>query len=282
MENNKIKIIFIGTPEFGRVILEKLCQANMEPVLVVTAPDKPVGRKQIITPTPVKIIAEQYGIRIIQPNKILDSRFQILDSRPDLIVLAAYGQILPQEILDIPKHGCLNVHPSLLPKYRGATPVQSAILNGDKETGVTIILMDAGIDSGAILSQRKTEIGSKETFQQLHDRLAVLGAELLIDTIPDWLDGRIKLQPQGEKQATYTKILRKEDGKIDWRKSPEELDRQIRALNPWPGAYAIHKGKVIKILKARLEKNKLIIEKIQLAGKKPASFQDFLRGHKSR
>src|SRR3989344_1160526 len=142
MENNKIKIIFIGTPEFGRVILEKLCQANMEPVLVVTAPDKPVGRKQIITPTPVKIIAEQYGIRIIQPNKILDSRFQILDSRPDLIVLAAYGQILPQEILDIPKHGCLNVHPSLLPKYRGATPVQSAILNGDKETGVTIILMD--------------------------------------------------------------------------------------------------------------------------------------------
>ena len=246
---------------------------------MVTAPDKPVGRKQAVTPPPVKITAQSYKIPTIQPNKILDSKFQILDSKPDLIVVASYGQILPKELLNIPKYGCLNVHPSLLPKYRGPSPIQGAILDGEKETGVTIMLMDEGIDTGPILSQRKTAIGLNENSRELHDRLAVLGAELLIDTIPDWIEEKIKLLSQNEDEATYTKILTREDGKIDWQKSPEELDRQIRALNPWPGVYTVHKGRRIKILKARLEKNKLIVERVQLEGKKPIDFQDFLRGH---
>lgn len=280
MSSKEIKIVFMGTPKFGAVILEKLCQVNMKPVLVITAPDKPVGRKQPVTQSPVKVVAQNYKISIIQPEKIQDTKHKIQNTKPDLIVVASYGQILPKEILNIPKYGCLNVHPSLLPKYRGASPIQSAILDGEKETGVTVMLMDEGIDTGPILSQSKTAVGPNETSQQLHDRLAMLGAELLIDTIPDWVEGKIKLRLQDELSATYTKILTREGGKIDWRKSPEELDRQIRALNPWPGVYTVHKGRRIKILKARLEKNQLIIEKVQLEGKKPTGFQDFLRGHK--
>lgn len=272
-----MKIVFLGTPEFGAVVLERLCKANLKPVLVVTAPDKPVGRKHILTPPPAKIIAERYKIPIIQPKNILDSKFQILDS--DLVVVAAFGQILPKEILEIPKYGCLNVHASLLPKYRGPSPIQCAILNGEKETGATIILMDEKIDHGPILTQRKTTIGSNETQKQLYDRLAILGAELLIDTIPDWLRGKIRVRCQDEKRATYTKILKREDGKIDWRKSAQEIERQIRAFDPWPGSYTIYKGKILKILKAEVSENRLIIKEVQLEGKRPMSFEDFLRGH---
>ncbi|MBI2041444.1 MAG: methionyl-tRNA formyltransferase [Candidatus Nealsonbacteria bacterium] len=279
MENNKIKIVFIGTPEFGATVLERLIRGGFPPVLVITETDKPSGRKQIVTPPPVKITAQKYDIQIEQPEKILNLKSLILNLHPDLIIVAAYGQILPKEILEIPKYGCLNVHPSLLPKYRGATPVQSAILNGDKETGVTIMLMDEGIDTGPILSQKKTEIGSNETYQELHGRLAVIGSELLTDTIPDWIGGRIKLARQDEKIAVYTKILAREDGLIDWRKSPEELDRRIRALNPWPGTYTVQREKRIKVLKARLESGKLIIESVQPEGKKPMSYKDFLRGN---
>lgn len=262
------------------MILEKLCQVNMKPILVITAPDKPVGREQIITSSPVKEIAQQYKIPVLQPVKIPDSRLQILDSKPELIVVAAYGQILSKDILEIPKYGCLNVHPSLLPKYRGATPVQSAILNGDTETGVSIILMDEKIDHGPILAQRKTAIGPRETADQLLNRLAVLGAELLTETIPDWTKKKINPLPQNENAATYTKVLAKKDGEIDWQKKPEELDRQIRALNPWPGTYTIYKNKRIKILRARLENGRLIIEFIQPEGKKSMAFEDFLRGNK--
>lgn len=282
-----MKFIFMGTPKFGAIILEGLCKANFKPVLVVTALDKPIGRKQILMPPAVKVIAQNYSISIIQPEKILDSclagrqaRLKILDSKPDLIVVAAYGQILPEEILKIPKYGCLNVHPSLLPKYRGPSPIQQAILRGDKETGVTIILMDEQIDHGPILAQKKTIIGNNETSQQLHDRLATLGAELLIDVIPDWIDGKIKLQPQEEKRATYTKILERETGLIDWKKPAKVIDCQIRALTPWPGTYTIYKNQRLKILKATLKKDKLIIEEVQLEGKKPMSLENFLKGHR--
>lgn len=275
-----MKIIFIGTPKFGAIILEKLCRANMKPVLVVTLPDKPVGRKQIITPPSVKVTARNHNIPVLQPEQIENCKLEIENCKPELVVVVSYGQILPQEILDIPKYGCLNVHPSLLPKYRGSSPIQATILNGEKETGVTVILMDGKIDHGPILAQKNTPIGANETAEQLHDRLADLGAELLMDTISDWIEGKIKLRPQDENKATYTKILTREDGKIDLRKDPRQLDRRIRALNPWPGTYIVHKGKRIKILKAKLEKNKLIIEKVQLEGKKPADFQDFLRSHK--
>ena len=251
--NMKLKILFIGTPEFGAIILEKLCDANLKPVLVITALDKPVGRKQVSTPPPVKIVAERYKVPVIQPKNILDSKFQTLD--PGLIVVAAYGQILSKEVLEIPKFGCLNVHPSLLPKYRGASPIQFAILNGEKETGVTIILMDAMMDHGPILAQRKTIIGSNETAKQLHDRLALLGAELLIETVPDWLKEKIKVRSQDAEKATYTKILTKEDGKINWKKSAKEIERQIRAFNLWPETWTLWKKVTIKTeIKIRKEK----------------------------
>jgi methionyl-tRNA formyltransferase len=238
-----MKIVFLGTAKFGNIILEELCKTNYKPVSC------------------------QYE--------------DIKKIKPDLVIVANYGKIIPQDILNIPRYGFLNVHPSLLPKYRGPSPIQFSILNGDKETGITIILMDAKVDHGPILAQRKTIIGENETAAELRDRLAVLGAKLLIDVIPDWLRGKIKLRRQDERKATYTKILVREDGKIDWKKSVKVIERQIRAFCPWPGTYTFYKGKRLKILKARLEKNKLIIEEVQLEGKKPTSFEDFLRGYPS-
>lgn len=236
-----MKVVFLGTARFGSIILEKLCQAGYQPV---------------------------------------SCQFEDIESiKPDLVIVANYGKIIPQHILDIPRYGTFNVHPSLLPKYRGPSPIQSAILNGDREIGVTIILMDAKVDHGPILAQKKTIIGENETAIDLSDRLAVLGAGLLIDVIPDWISGKTRLRRQDEKRATYTKILTREDGEINWKKPAKEIEGQIRAFNPWPGTYAFHKGKRLKILKARLEKNKLIIEEVQLEGKKPMLFEDFLRGH---
>lgn len=300
----------MGTPEFGATILEGLIKANFKPVLVVTAPDKPVGRRQILTPPPVKLIAQAYNIPVEQPESILNLKSQISNLKPDLIIVAAYGQIFPQEILNIPKRGSLNVHPSLLPKHRGPSPIQNSILNDDKETGVSVILMDARLDGGPILSQRKTEIGLNETAKQLRDRLTVLGSELLIDTIPDWIRGQIKIQPQDETMATYTKTLKKEDGKVDWAKSAKDLEREIRAFDPWPGSYFMWeekdgKIKTIKILEARVLKTIdtkkysigktlvapqndlcvqtgqgfLVVGRLQLEGKKPMPSEEFLRGH---
>jgi len=240
MQNDvsKFKIIFMGTPDFGAVILNGLIKASFRPLLVITAPDKPVGRKQILTPPPVKILAERYKISVAQPERILNLKSLILNLKPDLIVVAAYGQILPKEILDIPKFGCLNVHPSLLPRWRGASPIQYTILNGDEKTGVTIILMDEKMDHGPIISNSKFKIqNSKLTYQELHNELANLGAKLLIEIIPKWIKGEIKPRPQDESKATYTKILTKEDGEINWKKSAEDLERQIRAFDPWPGSF---------------------------------------------
>jgi len=278
MKKENLKIIFIGTSQFAAIILDKLCQANLKPVLVITAPDKPVGRKQIITPPPVKLTAEKYGIPISQPKVI--SNFQFPISKPDLIVVAAYGQIIPKEILKIPRYGCLNVHPSLLPKYRGPSPIQAAILNGDKETGVTIIKMTEKVDAGPIISNIKYQISNiKINYEILHNKLAELGADLLIKTIPLWIKGKIKEKLQDESKASYTKILTKEDGLINWRDPIEKIERQIRAFNPWPGAYTIYRGKMLKILEADIVNNQLILKKVQLEGKKPMRFEDFLRGH---
>jgi len=269
----------MGTPEFGEIILEGLVKNDYKPILVITAPDKSVGRKQILTSTPVKKIAKKYNIPVVhQPE-------EVKKIKPDLIIVAAYGQILPKEILEIPKYGCLNVHPSLLPKYRGASPIQTTILNGDKETGVTIILMDEKMDHGPILGQRELEFSIFNfQFSKLHDKLAELGVKLLIETIPKWINGKIKPKPQDESKATYTKVLKKEDGKVDWSKSAQEIERQVRAFYPWPGAFFFikHKGKIlrVKILKADISKeDKLIIKKIQPEGKKPMSFEEFKRGH---
>ncbi|MDI6603134.1 MAG: methionyl-tRNA formyltransferase [Patescibacteria group bacterium] len=313
MANSKInyKIIFMGTSEFGAIILEGLINSEYKPILVATAPDKPIGRKQILTPPPVKILAEKYKISVVQPERILNLKSLILNLKPDLIVVAAYGQILPKEILEIPKFGCLNLHPSLLPRWRGPSPIQYTILNGDETTGVTIILMDEKMDHGPILAQQELKFSiSNLEFSNLHDKLAELETELLLKTIPKWIKGEIKPKPQDESKTTYTKILTREDGKIDWKKSAEDLERQIRAFNPWPGTFTfweIIRGKLlrIKIFKAKVfqsptgktfpigkvlivpqnkvgvqcTKDFLLIEKLQLEGRKPMESEEFLRGH---
>jgi len=301
----------MGTPEFSAIILKELCQSKYKPILVVTAPDKPVGRKQILTSPPVKVIAQKYEIPAAQPEKIASLKSEILNLKPDLIVVAAYGQILPKEILEIPKFGCLNVHPSLLPRWRGPSPIQYTILNGDEKTGVTIILMDEKMDHGPILTNSKLQITNpKITYLELHNKLAEIGAGLLLETIPKWIKGEIKPEPQDESKTTYTKILTREDGEIDWKKSAEDLEKQIRAFDPWPGSFTfweIMKGKLlrIKIFKARVftsptgktfsigkvlvvpqnkagvqcGKDFLLIEELQLEGQKPMESEKFLRGH---
>lgn len=300
-----MKIIFFGTPEFGAIILDKLCQTNFKPVLVATAPDKPTGRKQILTPPPVKLLAQKHGIPILQPEKIQDTKYEMQNTRPDLIIVASYGQILPKEILEIPKHGCLNVHPSLLPKYRGASPVQYAVLNGEKESGVTIMLIDEKMDHGPIIANVKCKMkNEKITYLELKRDLAEVGAKLLVETIPKWINKEIQPIPQDDSKATYTKILKKEDGKIDWSKPAEYIERQVRAFDPWPGTYALYNNQIIKIFKAdvleqttkqseplgktfltpeekiavQTSKYALLIEELQLEGKQRMNYNEFLRG----
>ncbi len=309
MKNQKLKIVFIGTPEFGAIILKELIMDGYKPALVIAAPDKPIGRKQIITSPPVKLLAEKYKIPILQPEKIEDSKSQITNYEPDLIVVAAYGQIIPKEILDIPKYGCLNVHPSLLPKYRGPSPIQSFILSNDKETGVTIMLMDERMDHGPILAQQELEFSIFNfQFSNLHNKLAELGTKLLIETIPMWINDEIKPKPQDEPKATYTKIIRKQDGEINWRESAKNIERQVRAFNPWPGTFTLFNNKIFKILKANIQeqtkispiglpgktflatnnkiavqtgKDFLIIEELQIGGKRQMNVKEFLRGNLS-
>lgn len=292
-QRTELKIIFMGTPGFGAIILEGLIKNNYKPALVITAPDKPVGRKQILTPPLVKIIAQKYEIPVEQPKKVLNYKLQATRMKPDLIIIAAYGEIIPKEILEIPKHGCLNVHPSLLPKYRGPSPIQTIILNGDKETGTTIILIDEKMDHGPIITNRQLPISDpKITTDELSKELAALSIDLLVEIIPKWINGEIKARPQDKSKATYTKIIKKEDGKINWKKSAIEIERQIRAFYPWPGTFTFWKGKRIKILKAEASKTApennlaikcgkdyLIIKKLQPEGKKPIEINDFLRGH---
>jgi len=306
----ELKIVFMGTPDFGAIILEGLVKNNYRPVLVITETDKPVGRKQVITPPPVKIMAQKYNIPILQPSKILDTKCQLLDAKPDLIVVAAYGKIIPKEILDIPKYGCLNVHPSLLPRWRGASPIQYTILSGDEEAGTSIMLMDEKMDHGPILVNSKFKIpNSKLTTTELKSELANLGVKLLVEIITRWIEGKIKAVPQDDSKATYTKIIKKDDGKIDWSKPAEEIERQIRAFDGWPESFTFweknDKLLRIKILKARVLKSNekenypigkvlvvpqndigiqcakdfLVIEKLQLEGKNEIDAEDFLRGY---
>ncbi len=301
----KARIIFMGTPEYGAIVLDELIKGGYPPVLVITAPDKPVGRKQIITPPPVKIIAQKNRIPILQPEKIENCKSEIENLKTDLIIVASFGKIIPKEILKIPKQGCLNVHPSLLPKYRGPSPIQFTILKGDKKTGVTIIKITERVDAGPILAQKEIALSGKETYVELHDVLGELGGKLLMETIPKFLKEKNKPEFQEELKATSSKIIKKEDGKITWNKSAEEIDRQIRAFNPWPGTFTSWEGKLIKILKARVNEKKvkdnypvgktlvapqnelcvqagkgfLVIEKLQLEGKKETDSEEFLRGH---
>ncbi len=275
----KPNIIFMGTPEFGAIVLKALIKSGHKPFLVFTEPDKPVGRKQIITPPPVKALAEEYNIPVVQPEKVSQFADEIEKLKPSLIIIASFGQIIPKKILEIPKDGCLNVHPSILPKYRGPSPIQSAIINGDEKTGVTIMRVSEKIDAGPILSQKEIEIDPKETYESLHDKLAEAGTKLLLEVLPNLSKGQVPFQLQDDSKATYTKILNRSDGEIDWKKSPEEIERQIRAFNPWPGTFTFCNGKRLKILKAEALYGKLKIKEVQLEGKKPISYEEFLRGY---
>ena len=275
-----LKIIFIGTPEFGATVLEELIKGGFPPILVITETDKPSGRKQAITPPPVKITAQKYDIPVLQPKNIKNLDLEIKNLKPDLGILAAYGQILPKNILEIPKFGFLNVHPSLLPKYRGATPVQSAILNGDKETGLSIMAMNEKMDEGHILAQKELQITSSATFKELEEGLAKLGGKLLIETIPKWLAGEIQPTPQDQDKATYTKILTKKDGLIDLGEPAEIIERKIRAFTPWPGAYTFINGKRIIITGAELnESNALKIKRVRPEGKDEMDFKDYTKSN---
>ncbi|MDO8654825.1 MAG: methionyl-tRNA formyltransferase, partial [bacterium] len=247
-----MKTIFFGTSEFGAIVLQEIVRAGIIPALVVTTPDKPAGRKLQLRPSEVKQAALELHIPFLQPETLQGEVLSELRlMAPDLFLVAAYGKILPQELLDIPKQGSLNVHPSLLPKYRGAAPVQAVLLNGDETTGVTVMLMDKDMDHGPILAQREFLIGNTLfTYPELHDKLAEIGGALLAETIPLWIAGKTQAVPQEDSEATYTERLTKEAGNVDWSRPALYIERQVRALQPWPGAYT--QGKTLKILKARV------------------------------
>ncbi len=250
--SDMVRIGFMGTPQFAVPVLDSLLHSPYHVVAVCTQPDKPVGRgRQIVCP-PVKRLAMEHNIPVIQPRtlKTEEAVEELASFNPELIVVAAFGHILPQEILSLPKFGCLNVHPSLLPKHRGPSPVAASLLCGDQITGVTIMVMDVKMDSGPILAQREVGISSTDTTGSLTSKLASIGAELLLETLPEWLGGKLEPQLQDESLVTYSKLVTSEDGEIDWHLAAVELWQQIRAYNPWPGCYTWWKGKRLKIHEA--------------------------------
>ena len=299
-----MKIIFMGTPDFAVGTLEELITSGYEIALVVTQPDKPQGRKMELTPPPVKVCAQQHGLEVYQPTRVREqSSLEYLKKyEPDMIVVAAFGQILPKELLELPKYGCINVHASLLPNYRGSAPIQWSILNGDQETGVTIMRMDTGIDTGDMIAKRTVTIEEEDTGGSLFDKLAQVGATLLVDTIPSIVDGTATYTKQDEACATKVGMIQKSQGVIDFHRSARQINCQIRALNPWPSAYTKLHGKTLKIWKAkvvaadgkyepgsiaRITKGELCIAtgegllsvlEVQLEGKKRMATADFLRG----
>jgi methionyl-tRNA formyltransferase len=247
------RIIFFGTAELACASLSSLRNSpEVEVLTVVTQPDKPKGRDLKLQPSAVKALATELGLPVLQPFKARDGAFveQMRGFAPDLLVVVAYGQILSQALLDVPRHGALNVHTSLLPRHRGAAPIQWAILSGDDETGVTIMRMDAGLDTGPMLAQARTAILPEDNSQTLHDRLALIGSELLLQTIPRFVHGEIIPQAQLAERATYARKISKEDGLLDWSEPATVLWRKIRAFTPWPGAYTFqHRGEVKRLLK---------------------------------
>ena len=297
-----MKVIFMGTPDFAAASLAALIGSKHEILAVVTQPDKPKGRKGELTPPPVKAIAVEKGIKVYQPVKVRESEFVeiIRDYNPDVIVVIAFGQIIPESILEIPKYGCVNIHGSLLPKYRGAAPIQWAVLDGEKESGVTSMLMDKGIDTGDILLKKSIKLAEDETSGSLFDKLMALGAETLLETLEGLEKGSIIPEKQGDSPTDYAKMLTKEMGLIDFARTASELDCFVRGMNPWPSAYTTLDGKTLKIWRAKpvAEKGKagsvlrvgkdsfvvgcgenaLEIYEVQLEGKKRMSAGDFLKG----
>lgn len=301
-----MNIIFMGTPEFAVPSLRALINSGYQVPAVITQPDRPVGRKQVLTPPPVKKLAEKENIRVFQPEQIKNAEFvQILkEQKPDVIVVVAYGQILSKEILDIPSVGCINVHASLLPEYRGAAPIQWAIIDGQEKTGVTTMWMDEGLDTGDIFKQKSIKIEDEWSTLDLAEVLSELGAELLIDTLNSIKEGELIRTPQNGEKSSYAPLLKKEHGKIDWNKSAKQIYNQIRGLHPWPGVYTMRNRKKIKVLKAKpvytetdglpgeflgkynkqgflvgTGKGCLLITHLQEAGRKKMDALSYLAGH---
>lgn len=302
----EVSIVFMGTPDFAVPILEGLIK-NYKVKAVVTQPDKPVGRDGIIKKSPIKELAEKNMILVLQPEKLKDEWQLITDLRPTLIVTCAYGQLVPRELLVYPEYGCINVHASLLPKLRGGAPIHRAIMDGYKETGITIMHMNPRLDEGDIISKSKIEIEETDTASTLHDKLSILGRDLLLETLPSIIDKTAPRIEQDEKEATYAFNISKEDEKIYFNKTKRQIYNQIRGLNSWPGAYAMFKGKRLKIFSSRISDNsysnkydgeivaiykdgigvkvsngEIIITELQLEGKKKMSASEFLNGFQNK
>ncbi len=295
-----MKIVFMGSPEFAGPILESLVSKH-QVLAVYTQPDRPGGRGLESTPSPVKRRASVLGLNVIQPTSLKppEAVAGLQALTPEAIIVAAYGLLIPRSILDIPPSGCINVHPSLLPRHRGASPVTAAILSGDGVTGVSIMLLDEGWDTGPVLAQVSTPILATDTTGLLTVRLSKLGAQLLEDTLPRWQAGEIKSQPQDESKATYSRLLHKEEGQLDWKLPASDLERRVRAFQPWPGCFTRWRGKMLKVLQAEalagsgepgrvIGKGDIIsvgagdgilrLNVVQLEGKKAMDIQDFIRG----
>jgi methionyl-tRNA formyltransferase len=298
------RIVFMGSPDFSLPSLRALA-ARYQLVGVVTQPDRPAGRGQRLTPPPVKRLAEELGLPVIQPRRLREpeAMAQLAAWAPDLLVVVAFGQILRPDVLSLPPNGCINVHASLLPRWRGAAPIQAAILAGDKESGVTIMRMDPGVDTGDILAQAEEPVLPEDTAGSLSERLSILGAQLLAETLPRYLDGSIQPRPQDPTRATLAPMLKKEDGQLDFTQSAASLARRVRAFAPWPGTYTLWQGQPLKVHQAHVvfqddsipEKTYchdrlpavgavdglLVLDEVQPAGKRSMPGADFLRGSKT-
>jgi len=298
--SDNIKIVFMGSPDFALQTLRAL-HLNYTVVGVVTQPDRAAGRGRDLKPPPVKMLATELEIPVIQPERLSqpEAMDQLRAWVPDVIVVAAFGQILKQDVLDLPKFGCINVHASLLPRWRGAAPINAAILHGDEETGVTIMKMDAGLDTGPILAQRSVRIEPDETAGSLFDKLSMLGADLLLETLPLTFSGKIEPRPQPEDGAIYAGMMKKQEGELDFSQPAEELERKVRAFNPWPGAFfewggnrlKVHRASVSRGVKRQGERlvvdgfpaigtseGVLLLKEVQPAGKKRMDGKSFLAG----
>ena len=296
-----MRIVFMGTPDFAVPCLESLISSGHEIAGVFTQPDKPVGRKQIMTPPAVKACALEHGLTVYQPTKLRDGTVLgiLKELQPEVIVVAAYGRIIPKDILDYPRNGCINVHGSLLPKYRGAAPIQWAVINGESETGVTIMQMNEGLDTGDILYSKAIPIGIDDTAESMFDKLSVLGADMIVEALDTLVRGELKPVPQDDAQSCYAPMLSKEISDIDWSKSAREVYDLVRGLYSWPIAQTVLHGKKLKIYRATpCEKSgaageiinvspltvacgsgSVIIEELQLEGKKRMVASSFLIGH---
>ncbi|MEJ2739193.1 MAG: methionyl-tRNA formyltransferase [Dehalococcoidia bacterium] len=304
------KTVFMGTPEFAVPALHAMLNGNYDIAAVYTQPDREAGRGRKLSVSPVKELALAHSIQVIQPGSLKDDAAAdyMASLAPDVIVVAAYGRLIPQWILSLPEYGCVNIHPSLLPRYRGPSPVATAILEGDSVTGVSIMLLDAGMDSGPLLRQQETTISDIDTTGSLTMRLAETGAKLLSETLPDWIAGKITPEPQDESRATITRIMTKLDGEIDWQLSAQQIWRQVRAFHPWPGTFTRWQGKQLKVNEVLpLPQEKpgqpgrvitlsgisgttvgvecgqgiLGLRKLQLEGKKEITAEEFLRGQRN-